>query len=195
VGVDRVFDDLYRRESDPWEIETSWYERRKRAIVLATLRCDRYGSAFEPGCGRGVMTAALAERCDHVHATDVSSEALRQARRRLGDHAHVSLSVAELPGGWPTGPQDLIVLSEILCFLNREPIETVVDLAAASLSPGGDLVLVDYTGGTEGAPLDLAHEIEGYPLDGSKAHAAFQRAFTTVVRHEDEQFVLQVLTR
>lgn len=195
MGVAEVFDDLYRRETDPWEIETSWYERRKRTIVLGALRRERYRNAFEPGCGRGVLTADLAARCDRLHATDVSGEALSQAQTRLSAVSQVRLSVEALPQGWPDGRLDLIVLSEVLCFLNRQPVQTVVDLAASTLEPGGDLILVDYTGPTEGTPLDLMGEIEGYPADGSRAQEAFQREFRTVVRHEDEQFLLQVLTR
>lgn len=178
------FDELYRSERDPWSIETSWYERRKRAALLASLRRERYARAFEPGCGRGVLTAALAGRCDALHATDVSTVAVAQARERLGADGHVELSVAALPDGWPADRLDLIVLSEVLYFLDAAALAAVVERAVARLEPGGDLVLVDYTGA-----------IEGYPLDGRTAHAAFRPAFSPAVRHEDEGFVLELLTR
>ena len=31
------FDALYASDADPWQVESSWYERLKRAILLASL--------------------------------------------------------------------------------------------------------------------------------------------------------------
>ena len=42
--------ELYADGADPWRAG-SWYERRKRAVVLASLPRERYRRAFEPGCG------------------------------------------------------------------------------------------------------------------------------------------------
>ena len=49
----RRFADLYAGGDDPWQTRTSWYERRKRDVVLACLPRDRYAHAAEPGCGLG----------------------------------------------------------------------------------------------------------------------------------------------
>jgi hypothetical protein len=45
--------------NDPWDTG-SWYERRKRALMLAALPQERYGTALEPGCGTGELTVELA---------------------------------------------------------------------------------------------------------------------------------------
>jgi LmbE family N-acetylglucosaminyl deacetylase len=40
-------------DGDPWQTRTSWYEIRKRAVLLACLPHARYAHAAEPGCGTG----------------------------------------------------------------------------------------------------------------------------------------------
>ena len=51
------FEALYAADEDPWAVRAAWYERRKRAVLLACLGKERYRSAFEPGCGNGEMSA------------------------------------------------------------------------------------------------------------------------------------------
>ena len=36
-----VFDELYRQSADPGGTTTRWYERRKRAVLLAALPLER----------------------------------------------------------------------------------------------------------------------------------------------------------
>ena len=73
------FTELYADGADPWRAD-SWYERRKRAVVLASLPRERYRRAFEPGCGTGELTLELAARCGAVLASDPVAEAVRRAR-------------------------------------------------------------------------------------------------------------------
>ncbi|KAG0772942.1 hypothetical protein G6F22_015306 [Rhizopus arrhizus] len=47
------FERLYRKDDDPWRVATAWYERRKRAVLLATLARERYGHIFEAALRRG----------------------------------------------------------------------------------------------------------------------------------------------
>ena len=52
---------LYRDGSgDPWSTRTSWYERRKLAVLAASLPAPRYRHAAEPGCGTGELTGCSA---------------------------------------------------------------------------------------------------------------------------------------
>lgn len=52
------FDPLFARGPDPWHFEGSWYEARKRDLLLASLPHARYESIFEPGCAGGFDMAA-----------------------------------------------------------------------------------------------------------------------------------------
>ncbi|WP_336492321.1 class I SAM-dependent methyltransferase [Methylobacterium nigriterrae] len=79
------FDERYARNPDPWEFATSAYERTKYAVTLNALPQVRYDSALEVGCSIGVLTKALAARCNTVVGLDVAEAALTQARERCRD--------------------------------------------------------------------------------------------------------------
>ena len=143
----KTFDALYRENADPWKVHTSAYERDKYAATLQALSKPRYDHILEIGCSIGVMTRALAMRRGRLLAVDVSDVALRHARA-LCTASHVTFRKSEVPDGWPSGSFDLIVLSEVLYFLDRDEIEACARLTAASLSVGGELLLVNWTGET-----------------------------------------------
>ena len=42
------FDDFYGDQPDPWGFESRWYERRKRAITMASLPRDSFGVRSNP---------------------------------------------------------------------------------------------------------------------------------------------------
>ena len=112
------FADMYAGAEDPWGFRSRWYEQRKRDVTLAALTRPRYRRAFEPGCSIGVLTAALADRCDEVVAADVDERAVATARgepRPALDNVRVErLSV---PEEWPDGMFDLVVISEVAYYL------------------------------------------------------------------------------
>ena len=112
LGQD-YFDDFYSEGNDRWGFETHWYEKRKRAVTLASLPRERFACAFEPGCAIGVLTVELAARCDQLLASDISEAPLEVARRRLAGRGGVTLRRLRVPQQWPSGRFDLIVLSEI----------------------------------------------------------------------------------
>lgn len=134
------FEALFRDDTDPWQTRIRWYERRKRALTLAALPKERYGHAFEPGCGAGELTLALAQRCDHVVASDASAAAVRQARATLVSTVNVSLRQARMPDDWPAGRFDLILLSELGYYLREDELATLADACRVALIPGGALV-------------------------------------------------------
>ena len=139
------FEALYRDDPDPWGMETSAYEGAKYDATLAALPRERFGRGLEVGCSIGVLSMRLAERCDRLLALDVSEGALARARGRPGAE-RVDWRRAEVPGGWPAGRYDLIVLSEVLYFLEPDEVRALAELAARDLSPGGALVLVNWLG-------------------------------------------------
>lgn len=155
------FDGQYEGNADPWQLATSEYERAKYAATLAALPHPRYASAVEVGCSIGVLTQALGERCDAVLGLDVVEKALEQARERCRSLVHVRFARAQVPGDWPDGAFDLIVLSEMVYFLDPGDVARLVERARGSLLPGGTVVLVHWTG--------LTH----YPLSGNEAAETF----------------------
>ena len=95
------FDHVYQANRDPWNFETSPYEREKYAATLAALPRPHYAKAFEIGCSLGVLTAQLAPRCGHLLAVDVSEAALAQARARCAALPQVEIQQHAGAGGIP----------------------------------------------------------------------------------------------
>jgi SAM-dependent methyltransferase len=176
------FEDLYGRDSDPWSFAISAYEARKYAITLASLPDDRYRRGFEPGCSVGVLTDGLADRCDALLAVDHMAEAVESARARTAGRPGLEVRQRTVPEGWPEGPFDLVVLSEIAYYFDGDGLRRLLAVARASMEPGAALVAVHWRGPTD------------YPLSGDEAHAvmAATPGLVEVVHHLEEPFVLDV---
>jgi len=144
-----TFDRIYAADADPWKFTTSRYEREKYAATLAALGDRRFAAALEIGCSIGVFTRLLARRCETLLAVDVAEAALADARRRCAGLPGVRIERRQVPGEWPDGAFDLIVLSEVLYFLGTADIVRTARLVAASLRPGGRALLVNWTGPTD----------------------------------------------
>ena len=126
------FDRLYAAADDPWGLAERFYERRKRELVLASLPRAHFRRAFEPGCATGLLTAGLAGRCDAVVAWDAAAAAVAQAARRLAGAPHVRVEVGAIPGAWPAGEFDLVVLSEVGYYVaDLDALAARVDSALA----------------------------------------------------------------
>ena len=178
------FEELYAGSPDPWGFTERWYERRKYAITLASLPEPRYRSAFEPGCSIGLLTEQLATRCTRLLAADAAEGALATARERLAGHPNVTVERRVLPGDWPDGRFDLIVLGELGYYLSRGDLARLVELATGSLEPGGTLLAVHWR-----------HPVDDYPLRGDDVHDALAAApgLSRTARHLEDDFVLDVL--
>lgn len=160
---DSYFEQMYAERSDPWELASRWYETRKYAITMSLLPKPRYRHALEPGCSIGTLTQLLAQRCDRVTSLDVSEVALREARCRLADVGageSVSLIHGSLDDPWPTGPFDLLVLSEVAYYLSAELLADVLRTQCPSLAPGATVVAAHWR-----------HPVVDYPLSGDEANA------------------------
>ena len=186
VSTDRAyFDEMYRSDPDPWQFESSWYEGRKYALTVAALPDRRYRSAFEPGCSVGVLSSLLAERCDHLLATDIVPGVLDRARRRVPDSERVRFEERAIPEQWPPGLFDLVVLSEIAYYFDRNTLNGIVARVVSSTTPSATIVGVHWRGVTD------------YPLTGDQAHATIDShpSLELVAHHLEREFVLDVWRR
>ena len=184
-----AFDATHARRDDPWGVTTRWYERRKRALVLAALPDERLGRVLEIGCSIGVVTEQLAGRADSVLALDVSSVAVERARERLADRPHVRVEVADVSAGLPDGEQDLVVLGEVGYYLSPAALGQLLADVDRRLAPGGSLVACHWR-----------HGADDFAQDGDDVHealAAWARTagLTRVVGHVEEDFLLDVWSR
>lgn len=168
------FDACYAADPDPWQFATSAYEREKYAATLEALPRARYAAALEVGCSIGVLTALLAGRCDALVSLDLTDRALDQARTRCGALPHVRFVQAQVPGQWPEGTFDLILLSEVVYFLDLVDVERLVARVRGCLRTGGEVVLVHWTGETH------------YPLSGDEATERFMAGADDFLRVHDQ---------
>jgi SAM-dependent methyltransferase len=156
-----VFDRIYRERADPWQVETSAYEREKYARTLAAAPPGPVARGLEVGCSIGAQTRLLAARCVRLLALDISAEAVRLARRNCRDLPDVEICEARVPRDWPAGRFGLMVFSEVLYFLDRDDLARTASLAVDSLEAGGTIVLVNWTGETD-TPLTGDGAAEGF---------------------------------
>lgn len=183
------FDALYMHNPDPWQFLTSEYEKNKYAATLSCLPQPHYRRAIEAGCSIGVLTARLLSRCDQVIGLDISSVAIDLARARNRHIPQIQFRQAQLPEAWPEETADLIVLSEILYFLDPAQIDQLASRVARSWEKNGDCVLVNFSGDTQQA------------LQGGEAETIFCEAISRYTRvdcilsQSHEKYSLMVLTR
>ncbi|OUE08051.1 hypothetical protein CMsap09_03800 [Clavibacter michiganensis] len=178
------FDAAYARSEDPWRVTTRWYERRKRLATLAALPDERYGRALEIGCSIGVTTAGLAERVDALLAVDVAPTAVERARARLADAPHVQVEVRDVGADWPEGAFDLVVMSEVGYYLDDAALDRVLAALPGALGASGTLVACHWR-----------HPEGDFRRSGDEVHArlAAVPGLTRIVRHEEDDFLLEVL--
>jgi Nodulation protein S (NodS) len=155
------FDSMYAVSPDPWGFTSRWYEARKYAITMGMLLKASYQDAFEPGCSIGVLSDLLAPRCGSLLCCDIAPAAVKAAAERTAAHGHVEVQQRTLPGDWPEGEFDLIVLSEILYYFAGSDLGQVLDLAVGALRPGATLLAVHWR-----------HPVAEYPRSGDEVHAA-----------------------
>ena len=177
------FQKMYDADPDPWSFETRWYDARKHALTVDALPRRRYRSAFEPGCSTGMLTRRLAGRCDRLLAVDAVGVAVDAAASRVRDLGHVTVERATVPDGFPPGPFDLIVLSEIGYYFDDAGLATLIDRAAGALEPGGDLVAVHWR-----------WPVAEHARTGDDVHRALAARLARVARHEEADFLLEVFT-
>ena len=180
------FDQLFAGNDDPWAFRQRWYEQRKRALTLAALTRPRYASIFEPGCANGELSAALAVRCDQLLCCDTASAAVALAENRLLDFPHATVQQRRLPEQWPTGPFDLIVLSELCYYLDAEDLHRLIDCALASLTDEGQVLACHWR-----------PTIEGCPQSAEQVHALLEQrlGLAHVVEHHEDDFLLDLWSR
>ncbi len=181
---DDALDALHEAHDDPWGVDRRWYERRKRALLLAMLPRERFRRGVEVGCSTGALALDLAPRCDSLVALDASPSAVAAAGSRLAGLEHVDVRLASVPDDWPDGAADLVVVSEVGYFLSPAALESLATRIRGSLDPDGVVVLCHWR-----------HPVVGWPLDGPTVHTLLRGADLppVVAEYADRDVELLVL--
>ncbi|TXD98627.1 methyltransferase domain-containing protein [Psychrobacter frigidicola] len=199
------FDTLYNDNTDPWQYQTRWYEKRKRDMCLAVLPQAQYGNAIELGCGNGVFSELLARRCHALLSVDGNTQAVQLAKQRLKGSPHVRVIQGIIPNAllnledtllhtYPLTdkllankplsnkppankpPFDLIVISEILYYLSPNDVDKVITWIGQNLAIDGTLLCCHWR-----------YAIDGFAMTGETVHQRLQQAFSLVNSTNNER--------
>lgn len=174
------FERKYLAERDPWKFSTSDYEQFRYDTILRLLEKMRYGHAFEPGCSIGELTARLAPLCDELTASDISATASRRARERCLEFSNVTVVCAALPDFIPANALDLVVLSEVGYYFDREQLRSIGSLLVRNLNEGAVLIGAHWLGSSPDHKLhgDDVHEVlqalAGLSLEARERYDGFR---------------------
>jgi SAM-dependent methyltransferase len=160
-----AFEKKYRQAADPWNFAHSDYERDRYQLTLDALMRKRYRRAFEPACSIGVLTAALAVRCDELLASDIAPSAVAIAKQRCAALPQVRIECADIATHRPPGTFDLIVFSELGYYFSTAQLARIVRSLSAQLSQGGELIGVHWLG-----------DSQDHLLHGDQVHATLHDA-------------------
>lgn len=180
------FEAKFSADDDPWDYESSDYERSKRDATIAALDGRFFAHALELGCAIGALTEQLAPRCGALLSIDTSPSALDRARARLAGEEHVTFAQATLPEELPRGAWDLVMASEVLYYFPEPELAGLLDALLADLVPGGLLVAVQWR------PLAPDHALLG---DRVRRIVRARPELELVRRTTTELYVLDVLQK
>jgi hypothetical protein len=103
----------------------------------------------------------------------------------LAGRDNVALERRTLPGDWPPGSFDLIVVSEVGYYLSSAELDVLIDRILGSLAADATVVTCHWR-----------HPVEEYPLDGDTVTERFREqlnpALDLLVTHTERDFVLDV---
>ena len=160
------FESRYQAAEDPWQFASSEYELARYDATLNALSSQSYGRVYEPGCSVGVLSVALAQRCNELIASDISARAVERARQRCAALDHVKIQQGDVTDGVPPGGFDLIIFSELGYYFLASRLKALCDEFTAALHPGGEFVAVHWLGESADHVLhgDEVHQVLGESL-------------------------------
>lgn len=161
---EEYFNKIYEAHDDPWDFETSSYEKQKYAATIAAIEGVKYPNALEVGCSIGVLTKLFAAHCKRLLATDVSEKALEKAQERCKNLPHVEFKKLSFPNEIPEEPFDLIVISEVAYYLTVEDWNKAINKLLKITNPKGVILLVHWL-----------PEVHDYPQTGDQVHENFEK--------------------
>jgi 2-polyprenyl-3-methyl-5-hydroxy-6-metoxy-1,4-benzoquinol methylase len=150
-GVPHAFEMLYRADPDPYgAVDPRYrYQARKYEMLLSFLPARHYRHILELGCGIGALCRALAPYAETVTGVDIAAAAVQRATHLSRIHRNVAFASADVRTFDPAGRRyDLIVIADVLYYalpLDDTPaLEAIARRVAASLAPGGLVLLADH---------------------------------------------------
>nr|WP_279590806.1 SAM-dependent methyltransferase [Dermatophilus congolensis] len=190
VTITPDFEDVYRNDPDPWDVATSWYERRRTQLILAMLRQERYGLVWDAACGTGHLARELMGRAQRLVCTDIAGRACALAAAQVQQADACSTVCVVERSGLPQVPSalggrvpDLVVLSEVLYYLDADERAATWEMLDRLCGPCTDIVAVHW------APRPEDSHLSGAAVQRELNAFLGQRGWWRLVTHTDMEFV------
>jgi len=134
-----------------WNHETSLYvnERHRRLhydlVTRDVLKHVPTAAArvLDYGCGDTLTARRLARACSHLMLCDAAPRVRAHLLARYADQPNITVITPEALRALPPMALDLIIVNSVVQYLSRAQFMELLDLAHATLAPGGRLLLGD----------------------------------------------------
>jgi SAM-dependent methyltransferase len=180
MRVTRDFEDIYRNQDDPWDIQNADSQRYERYRELVLEHAGERGTMLDIGCGLGAFLARFRGEFASLKGVEISELAVLRGRKRFPFIDFTRGSAADLACVLADARRfDAIVCSDVIYYLRERDRRRVVRWIADHLAPGGLAFIAAWAPGGKYLDanelrrllgLDLAIE-RGMVLDGG--HAVF----------------------
>ena len=140
----------------------------------------RYRRAFEPGCSIGILDRSFSLDLRAYRRDRHLSDCCNTGAPHCAHLDNVNIHCGSLPKDVPAGTFDLVVLSEIGYYFDRQQLSRIGSDLAGRLELSGVLLAVHWLGHSEDHLLhgDSVHEIlsrlDGLTLEYSERHVGFR---------------------
>ncbi|MGQ9746566.1 MAG: class I SAM-dependent DNA methyltransferase [Candidatus Caldatribacteriaceae bacterium] len=179
------FENLYRRQEDPWQYKSSLFEREKYQKTLQTIP-QEVQFILEIGCSEGVFTELLLQKGKRVLGIDISETALQRAQERLKKYSgqFELKKVNIVADNKLVGPFDLVLASEVLYYLgNHSVLLSLEEKFFHLLREEGYLLLVHFYPSGK-----IIHDIFS-----RKGH--FERVWEEVTYHPERDYIITLFQK
>lgn len=159
------WNDIFSSTAD---LELGWYENDVSQTLkfLDLLPKSESATVFLPGAGTSVLVDDLMARGHKLILNDISDEALKRLRDRIGDHGSLTWLHHDIADALPdcTPQADLWIDRAVLHFLLEEvDIQGYFANLRRVVRPGGHALLAEFS--TDGAPKCAGLELHRYSVD------------------------------
>lgn len=114
-------------------------------IIAQLNQLTELGEVVEFGCGTGFFTAGIAEKADHVLATDLSDSLLGTARIRLQDNPNITFRKENcMESKLEPASFDSVFMANLIHVV-ADPVSALEE-SSRVLRRGGRIVIVTFTG-------------------------------------------------
>jgi len=189
--ITKIYFDLKYKKRDPYGIYKHAYDTRYKDM-LTLIGPRRFHRALDIGCGEGMFSAMLLDRCNYVEGIDISKSAIVRARKEFRGISALSFFHSDALKLNSFNKYDLLVLAEFLYYLNKHQLKKFIDELAHGVASDTYLLVGNIKRISSNSGLLRSHltatEIMDYLLDAKRFEV-----ITEVDRGNDILYFLKAL--